>query len=134
LQDREVRADAAATFIDSQVSDVRRRLIEYEERLEDLRKQNGGRTLSQAHLLPYTVLQDQYKALLIQSEQLRMVTNLERRQIGPQFRVVEGARLPERPLGPTRLGVNIAGTFLGLGLGVVAIAVRGRSKNRHPLE
>jgi uncharacterized protein involved in exopolysaccharide biosynthesis len=131
MRDRKVRTEGTTHFIDAQVNEVRRRLIEYEKRLEDLRRENGRQPLSQADLLPYEVLQDQYKALLIQSEQSKTARSLEQRQIGPQFRLLDPPRLPDRPMGPSRLGVNVAGTFLGLGLGIVAMAVRGRSKNPH---
>jgi uncharacterized protein involved in exopolysaccharide biosynthesis len=47
-----------------------------------------------------------------------------------QFRIIDAARLPERPLGPSRLGVNVAGTFAGLGLGLAFVGVRSRSKHR----
>ena len=51
----------------------------------------------------------------------------ERRQIGEQFRLLEPARLPERPVGPSRLAVNATGALAGLGLGLVLVATRGRS-------
>jgi uncharacterized protein involved in exopolysaccharide biosynthesis len=57
-----------------------------------------------------------------------MVVNLERRQIGEQFRVIDGARRPERPVGPSRTGVNVAGTLVGLSLSLVFLGVRGRSQ------
>jgi uncharacterized protein involved in exopolysaccharide biosynthesis len=83
--------------------------------------------LSPAHLLPYEVLQQRYKELLIKSEEARTVVNLERRQIGEQFRIFGRPQVPERPVGPSRLGVNLAGTFAGLGLGFVLLRLRERS-------
>jgi capsular polysaccharide biosynthesis protein len=47
-----------------------------------------------------------------------MSANLERRQIGEQFRVLEPARMPERPVSPNRLQLNAMGAFGGLALGV----------------
>jgi uncharacterized protein involved in exopolysaccharide biosynthesis len=107
---------------------MRDRLIAYENKLEGLRVQNGRRPLSQTDLLPYEVLQQRYKALLIKGEESRIAANFERGEMGEQFRVIEAARLPERPLGPSRLGVNVLGTFAGLGLGLVLVGVRGRPK------
>jgi uncharacterized protein involved in exopolysaccharide biosynthesis len=119
---------ATIQFIDSQIDDVRTRIIAYEKTLEALRAQNGRRPLSQADLLPYEVLKERYKALLIKSEEARLVANLERRQIGERFRIIDPPRLPERPVGPSRIAVNVAGTLAGLGLGLVVVGVRGRSK------
>lgn len=60
-----------------------------------------------------------------------MTVNLERRQIGEQFRVLDPARLPERPVGPDRLRVNVAGTSSGFALGLVFIGRRRRSETIH---
>lgn len=121
-KDREVRAEGTSQFIDSQTQDVRRQIIGYEKTLEMLRAQNGGR-LSQADLRPYEVLQETYKALLTKGQESRIAANLERRQIGEQLRIVEVPRVPERPVGPSRVGVNVVGTFAGLGIGLVLVGV-----------
>lgn len=128
LRDREVQAEGTNQFIDSQIDDVRRRIIGYEATLEKLRAQNGHRPLSQADLLPYEVLQERYKALLIKGEDARMAAALERRQVGEQYKVFQAPRLPQQPVGPSRLGVNVAGTLAGLALGLVLVGVRGSSK------
>jgi uncharacterized protein involved in exopolysaccharide biosynthesis len=128
-RDRVTEVDGFTQFIDSQIDDLQSRIIAYEKTLEDLRAQNGRRPLSQADLLSYEVLQERYKALLIKREESRMAAGIERRQIGDQFRIVDPPRLPERPVGPSRLSVNLAGTFAGLGLGLAFVGVRGRSKN-----
>ena len=127
LQRRQVDVESTARFVEVQIADVRRRIIASEKTLGDLRQQSGGRALSQADLLPYEVLLDQYKALLLMSEQSRMAISAERRLIGEQFRVIAGARVPERPIGPSRASINAGGMVTGLVLGLVAIGVRGRS-------
>jgi uncharacterized protein involved in exopolysaccharide biosynthesis len=121
-------AGATTQFLDSQIDDARSRIIAYEKTLEALRAQNGRRPLSRADLVPYEVLQEGYKALLIKGEQARIALSLERRQTGEQFRIIDPPALPVRPFGPSRLAVNVVGTFAGLGLGLVFVGVRGRSK------
>jgi polysaccharide chain length determinant protein (PEP-CTERM system associated) len=71
----------------------------------------------------YTTLQEGYTSLLRKSEDSKIAVNLERRQIGEQFRILDGARLPERPVSPNRLRINIMGILGGLlvGLGLVAL-------------
>jgi polysaccharide chain length determinant protein (PEP-CTERM system associated) len=66
----------------------------------------------------YETLRQSYTNLLAKSENARMSTNLERRQIGEQFRVLEPARLPERPVSPNRVQINTMGALGGLALGM----------------
>lgn len=67
----------------------------------------------------YSTLQDSYTSLLRRSEQARIGANLERRQIGEQFKVIDGARLPERPVSPNRLRINMFGVLGGLAFGLL---------------
>ena len=71
----------------------------------------------------YETLQKTYQELLAKSEDSKVAANLERRQIGQQFRVLDPARLPERPISPNRVQINLAGVALGLLLGVGLIAL-----------
>jgi polysaccharide chain length determinant protein (PEP-CTERM system associated) len=70
----------------------------------------------------YTTLQEGYTALLKKSEESRIAVNLERRQIGETFKVIDGARLPERPISPDRLRINLFGLLGGLALGLGLVA------------
>ncbi len=47
LQDREVLADATNQFLQAQLEDARRRLIEHEKKLEEFRQRNSGQLPSQ---------------------------------------------------------------------------------------
>jgi uncharacterized protein involved in exopolysaccharide biosynthesis len=64
-----------------------------------------------------------YKALLAKSENAELAANLEERQIGEQFRVLDPARMPVRPLGVDRLEINGMGAAIGLGIGLVFAAL-----------
>ena len=75
------------------------------------------------------MLRERYKALLIRREEYRSVANQERRERGEQFKVAAAARLPERPLGPSRLSVNLAGALMGLGFGLAVVGVKGRRRD-----
>jgi hypothetical protein len=70
----------------------------------------------------YGTIQDGYTALLRKSEESKIAVDLERRQIGEQFRVIDGARLPERPISPNRLRINMFGILGGLALGLGLVA------------
>ena len=59
-----------------------------------------------------------YNELLNKRDQSGMATDLERRQEGEQFRVVDPANLPEKPSFPNRLLFALGGLGLGLFLGI----------------
>jgi polysaccharide chain length determinant protein (PEP-CTERM system associated) len=66
--------------------------------------------------------QEFYDSLLTKMNNSQMATDLERRQEGENFRIMDDANLPDAPTFPKR-GMFAAGGFvLGLGLGVLVIA------------
>jgi polysaccharide chain length determinant protein (PEP-CTERM system associated) len=66
----------------------------------------------------YTTLQQIYIALLAKKEDSKIAANLERRQVGEQFRIIDPARVPETPYTPNRQRY----AFLG-GVGGFALAI-----------
>ncbi len=70
----------------------------------------------------YETLQELYRSLLTKREDSKIAANLERRNVGEQFRVLDPALVPQRPFSPDRLKLNAVGIFLGLlvGVGIVA--------------
>lgn len=73
----------------------------------------------------YTTLQTSYSSLLLKREDSMMAANLERRQIGEQFRILDPASMPEKPFNLTqRLGVTFAGAGAGLLLGLLFAVVQ----------
>jgi polysaccharide chain length determinant protein (PEP-CTERM system associated) len=65
----------------------------------------------------YATLQTSYQNLLEKREESKIAANLERRNIGEQFKVLDPARIPERPFSPNRLLINLGGAVGGLVLG-----------------
>jgi len=66
----------------------------------------------------YSTLQSLYSNLLGKKEDSNLAANLERRQIGEQFKLLDPARLPEKPLSPNRPMLNFVGMMVGLGIGL----------------
>jgi polysaccharide chain length determinant protein (PEP-CTERM system associated) len=60
-----------------------------------------------------------YRTLLAKSETAELASSLEEAQIGEQFRVLDPARVPGRPLGVNRLAINAVGAAAGLGFGLL---------------
>jgi polysaccharide chain length determinant protein (PEP-CTERM system associated) len=67
----------------------------------------------------YATLQTSYQSLLTKREESKIAANLERRNIGEQFKVLDPARVPERPFSPNRLLINLGGAGGGFALGAV---------------
>jgi len=129
LRVRQVQAQGTIQFIDAQIQDVRRQIIDNESTLDALRAESRGRRLSQADLLPYEVLQETYRALLTKGQESKMALNLERRQIGEQFKIIDPPHLPGRPNSPNRISVTVIGGLAGFAL---ALAFVGFSSTRQP--
>jgi uncharacterized protein involved in exopolysaccharide biosynthesis len=66
----------------------------------------------------------QYDTLIKKSEEAQQAENLERRQKGEQFRVIDPARMPEKPVQPDIPKVLLIGLFAGLGCGLGGIFIR----------
>lgn len=71
----------------------------------------------------YNTLQQMYSSLLSKKEDSQIAANLERRQIGEQFKILDPARLPERPFSPNREKLYLMGALFALtfGLGLAAL-------------
>ena len=63
-----------------------------------------------------------YESLLAKLDDSSMATNLEKRQQGEQFRVLDPPNLPQKPYSPQRLRLSLIGLLAGLVLGVGAMA------------
>lgn len=66
----------------------------------------------------YDTLERSYTSLLSKKEEAQIAANLERYQIGEQFKVLDPARLPEKPTSPDRPKLYGLGLATGLGLGL----------------
>ena len=59
-----------------------------------------------------------YQTLLAKRNDAEMATNLEKRQKGEQFRIIDPASYAHRPSRPDRLKLNLLGLGVGLALGL----------------
>jgi len=64
-----------------------------------------------------------YKELLGKSENAQLAANLEERQIGEQFRILDSARVPVKPIPVNRLQINGIGAGVGFALGLMLAAL-----------
>jgi len=68
----------------------------------------------------YDLVKNNYQSLMDKKIQAQMAENLERKQQGEQFKILDPARLPEKPIKPDRNKILLIGGVIGLmgGLGL----------------
>ncbi|HQM30228.1 MAG TPA: GNVR domain-containing protein [Syntrophales bacterium] len=72
----------------------------------------------------YHSTKETYESLLKKSQEAEQAENLERRQKGEQFRVIDAAAVPVSPAKPNRERIMLMGLMLGLGSGLGLAFVR----------
>ncbi len=83
------------------------------------------RELAMANLTrDYQNTKEAYQTLLKNSNEAQQAENLERRQKGEQFKVIDPARIPEKPMQGMVLKILLFGFLAGLGFGLGLAFVR----------
>jgi polysaccharide biosynthesis transport protein len=71
-----------------------------------------------------------YESLLAKKNQSAMATDLEKRQQGEQFRMIDPPSMPQKPYFPNRLQFSLGGLTFGLAFGLALIALIEFAKPR----
>ena len=129
--------DTKAAFAPPQIQQLRAQLRMIDDRSRDKQKEatqlQQQIKIYQARIQLSPVVEEEYKEitrdyqtalgfyndLLRKKNDSEMATNLERRQQGEQFRVLDPANLPEKPTSPKRPVYAASGLGAGLGLGLL---------------
>jgi protein tyrosine kinase modulator len=113
------RLDRQIQFKESELQRTQGAVRDYQTRIEQT---PGVESESISIMRDYSTLQEEYKSLLAKSEQSRVAAELERRQVGESFRVLDPARPPLRPTGMRRLQFNALGLAFGFFVGLLSAA------------
>jgi uncharacterized protein involved in exopolysaccharide biosynthesis len=116
VEDRALLADQTDQFLKGQLEEQRRRLSEFDKTLLAAKGRGAVPSWLTAE---HEVLVTEYKKLLEKSDAATMAVNLERRQIGEQFKIIDGARLPEKPISPRLFPYLALGALAGLAAGIL---------------
>ena len=129
-----------------QLDDIDRQLKSYEDEGAQLRSQladyqskveaSPSRESELVELTrDYNTLQTLYTDLLAKEEDSKLAANLERRQIGEQFRILDPASLPEKPCNQQRLLATMFSAAIGgMLLGLLVVAFREQRDSSFKLE
>src|SRR5437867_3393179 len=71
----------------------------------------------------YETTRDLFRSLLFKREEAGIAADLEAKNKGERFRIIEGAGMPERPPGPNRLRLLMVGMVLALAAAAVAVVL-----------
>lgn len=110
--------------LNTENGDLTRRINAYRARIErtPLREQDMASLLSQ-----YKSTKDSYDRLLKKSQDAQQAENLEKRQKGEQFRVIDPARVPEKPFSPDIPRLLLIGLAAAIGAGLASAFFKEQS-------
>jgi polysaccharide chain length determinant protein (PEP-CTERM system associated) len=102
-------------------SKVKARIAGFQARVENA----PVRELAMSNLArDYQNTKDSYQSLLKKSQEAEQAENLERRQKGEQFKVIDPARIPEKPIKGKIIKILLFGLLAGMGSGLGMAFVR----------
>jgi len=111
--------DRTIAFKEESEKRLRGEIAEYQRRIEAV---PGTESEWTALSRDYNTRKAAYEDLLKKSQDAKVAEQLEDRQIGEQFNIVDAAVVPNRPISPIRLQINGIGFAIGLFLGLAIAA------------
>jgi polysaccharide chain length determinant protein (PEP-CTERM system associated) len=100
-----------------EIKNLKEQLALFQKRIEETPRREQELVLLTRD---YELLKTNYQSLLDKKIQAQMAENLERKQQGEQFKILDPARLPEKPFKPDRNRILLMGAIFGImaGLGL----------------
>ena len=107
-------AELEAKRLRGEEKSLKEQIVLYQRRIEDTPRGEQELVLLTRD---YELIRLNYQSLMNKKIQAQMAENLERKQEGEQFNVLDPARIPQRPIKPDRNKILLMGCVIGLGLG-----------------
>jgi len=114
LRQRILESNREIQFEEEEIEGLKTQISEYQKRVENIPKR-------EQELLglrrDYENVQSTYESLLSRKLEADIAVNMERKQKGEQFRIVDPARIPQRPIQPNLRKLFLLSLVAGIGLG-----------------
>jgi polysaccharide chain length determinant protein (PEP-CTERM system associated) len=114
------QANIEAKATGDEIGQLNRQASIYERRLEQMPKREQELALITRD---YEATREQFRSLLAKRGEANVASDLEQRQKGESFRLIEPASTPERPTGPNRIRLILVGLALAIAAGGVSVLV-----------
>lgn len=124
-RDQIARSQGTVQFLDTMIDDAKRQVEAYEAT-----HGQPARGESRARAIEREAIEDNYRSLLSKRQEAKIAVDLQTRQFGEQLKLIDPARIPERPVGLTRTELSVIGIVAGLTLGVAIVGVSSTRKPR----
>ena len=124
LEDAEQSFDQANLALLARLEETGKRLAAVSAELDQARRGAAGSRPVAVLDVEHQVVRNQYQSLFESAQASRTNQIMERRSIGEQFRILEPARLPERPIEPVRLLWSGLGAAAGLIVACVTLLIQ----------
>lgn len=100
--------------LSQEIVDIKKEIAFYQKRVENTpRREQELMSLRR----DYSDMQESYSSLLSRKLESEIAVNMERKQKGEQFRIIDSARLPEKPIEPDMRRLFMLFVMAGLGIG-----------------
>lgn len=103
-----------------QIAGLHRQIATYEKRIDNTPRREHELSLIARD---YESTKELFKTLLGKREEAGIAADLEQRQKGENFRIMDPAVIPERPTGPNRMRLLMIGLVLSLGAAGAAVVL-----------
>ncbi len=112
------QASVEAKTGSEEVASLQRQIAVYQRRLESTPRREHELTLITRD---YETTRDLFRSLLAKRDEAGIAANLEQRQKGEIFRIMDAAVTPDRPAGPNRLRLLLIGFVLAVTVSGAAV-------------
>jgi len=112
--------------LEKREKDLLAQIALYERRVENTPRREQEMVTIQRD---YQNISASYQSLLSKKLNAEISENLEKRQKGEQFRIIDPANLPEKPIKPDKIMIVLMGSALSLGLGIGLAFIREQLDN-----
>jgi polysaccharide chain length determinant protein (PEP-CTERM system associated) len=96
------------------IGQIKKTMLVYQKRVEDTPKREQE---LQSIQRDYNNIRDSYNSLLARALEAELAVNMEKKQKGEQFRIIDYARLPQKPISPDVKKLFMFSIAIGLGMG-----------------